>query len=140
MNRRAVLASVLAICIAALGASATLAVARPNFVAYGSCDLAKPFDAAKHCRFDRPEHARATFIFRSNVGPRALRVCQRITGLSFHGRQCLKAKKPTSRETIPFELKGAYRRFKVIVTFYAHDPGSSGHFRRVARAALAIAP
>jgi hypothetical protein len=47
------------------------------------------------------------------------------------------AKKPTAYEEIPFELKGADRGFKVIVTFYAREPGSGGApYRQTGRVAL----
>jgi hypothetical protein len=81
-------------------------------------------------------HPRATFVFRSNVGKQALKVCQKIIGLPFHGRQCLQATKPTAHEVIPFDLKGASGAFKVIVAFYAKPPGASDPYKQVARAAL----
>ena len=90
--------------------------------------------------FDRPEHARATFVFDSNVGKRAVKVCQKIYGLSFHGQQCLKEKKPIAYRAIPFELKGAYKAFKVVVTFYVKAPGSGGPYKKAARAALRVSP
>jgi hypothetical protein len=138
-KRAVVGASFLAIAIAALGA-ATSAAANPSYVAFGSCGAGKPFKAAKHCGFDRPEHARATIIWRSNVGRRAFKACQRIYGLSFHGRQCVKAKKPTARESIPFVLRGAYRSFKVIATFYAKVPGSDGPYKPAGRVVLKFSP
>jgi hypothetical protein len=96
--------------------------------------------AAKHCGFDGPEHARATFVWRSKVGKRALKVCQQIYGPSFRGRQCLKAKKPTASESIPFELKGAYRNFKLVVTFYAKVPTSDDPYEQAGRVALKFSP
>ena len=121
-------------------AAAPAAAAKPDVTAYASCATKAPFPAAKECHFDRPEHARASFVFRSNVGKQALKVCQRITGLSFHGQQCLKEKKPIAYRAIPFELKGAYKSFKVIVTFYVKAPGSAGPYKQAARVALSVAP
>ena len=129
------LGSLIAIVIAALG-PATAAAAKPAVTAYASCATTKPFPAAKHCHFDAPEHARATFIFRSNVGKQAVKVCQKIYGLSFHGQQCLKEKKPIAYRAIPFELKGASKGFKVVVTFYVKEPGSAGPYKKAARVAL----
>jgi hypothetical protein len=108
----------------------------PHFEAYGSCDTAKPFKAADSCAFDRHEHAQGTIVFRSHVGKRSLKVCQKILGLSFHGQQCLKAKEPTAYEAIPFELNGAYNDFKVVVTIYSKPPGSSAPYAKAARVQL----
>jgi hypothetical protein len=137
--RRAIaLASILAIVVALLGAST--AAAKPGVTAYASCATKKPFAPATHCNFDRPEHARATFVFRSNVGRQAVKVCQQIFGLSFHGQQCLKEKQPIAYRAIPFELKGAYKSFKVVVTFYVKAPGSGGPYKKATRVALRVGP
>jgi hypothetical protein len=137
--RRVAVGSIVAIVIAALGAAPAPA-AKPAVTAYASCATGKPFAPAKHCHFDGPEHARATFVFRSNVGKQDVKVCQRITGLSFHGQQCLKEKKPIAYRPIPFELKGAYKAFKVVVTFYVKAPGSAGPYKKAARVALRVSP
>jgi len=105
----------------------------PHFEAYGSCDTAKPFKSATSCAFDRPEHAQGTIVFRSHVGKRSLKVCQKILGLSFHGQQCVKAEKPTAYEAIPFHLNGAYDDFKVVVDIYTRRPGSNAPFAKAAR-------
>jgi hypothetical protein len=139
LKRAVVVASIVAIVIAALGA-ATASAAKPTYTAFGSCGASKPPSAAEHCGFDGSEHARATIVWRSNVGKRALKVCQRISGLSFHGRQCLKATKPTASESIPFALKGAYRSFRLVVTFYAKVPGSDGPYKQAGRVALKFSP
>ena len=126
------IAIVTAVCAAPAASAAS--AAKPDFIAYGSCGAGKP-TAAKHCHFEG-DHPRATFVFRSNVGKQALKVCQKITGLSFHGLQCLKAKKPTAYESIPFDLDGATKDFKVIVTFYVKPPGTGGAYKQAARVAL----
>lgn len=137
--RSVAVGSIAALAIAAFGAS-TAPAAKPDVTAYASCATGKPFAAAKHCHFDRPEHARATFVFRSNVGKQSLKVCQKILGLSFHGQQCLKEKQPIAYRAIPFELKGAYKSFKVVVTFYVKAPGSGGPYKKAARVALRVSP
>ena len=139
LKRALAFGSIVAFVIVALGAAPALA-ARPDVTAYASCATSKPFAPAKHCKFDRPEHARATFVFRSNVGKQAVKVCQKIIGLSFHGQQCLKEKKPIAFRAIPFELKGAYKAFKVVVTFYVKAPGSGGPYKKAARVALRVSP
>jgi hypothetical protein len=105
-------------------------VAAADYEAYGSCATAKPYPEAGRCAFDGPEHAQGTIVFRSHVGKRMLKVCQRIYGLSFKGSQCLKTKSATAYEAIPFELDHAYARFKLVVTFYAMEPGAGGSFDR----------
>jgi hypothetical protein len=138
--RRAIaLGSIVALVIAAFGA-APVPAAKPTVTAYASCATKKPFVPATHCQFDRPEHARATFVFRSNVGKRAVKVCQKILGLSFDGQQCLKEKQPIAYRAIPFELKGASKSFKVVVTFYVKAPGSGGPYKKAARVALRVGP
>ncbi len=140
LNRGIAAASLVATAIAALSLLATSAPATPAFSAFASCRTSKPFPRARHCHFRRSRPARATFVFRSNVGARALEVCQRISGLSFHGRQCVKARKPTAYEAIPFVVKGATRRFTVVVTFSTKRSGSDRRYVQVARAALSISP
>jgi hypothetical protein len=122
-----------------------LLLAAPSMAAkpyetYGSCATAAPFAPATHCAFDRPEHAQGTIVFRSHVGKRKLRVCQKITGLSFKGHQCLAAKKPTAYEAIPFHLDGAYANFKLVVTIYTKKPGSGAPYRQAARVPLSFGP
>jgi hypothetical protein len=111
-----------------------------RFEAYGSCATAKPFKPGGHCSFDGPEHARGTVVFRSHIGKRSLKVCQKILGLSFHGRQCVKAKAPTAYEAIPFELNGAYDEFKVVVDIYTKQPGSDDPYAKAARVQLRFSP
>lgn len=139
LKRALAFGSIVAFVIVALGVAPALA-ARPDVTAYASCATKKPFAPAQHCHFDRPEHARATFVFRSNVGKQAVKVCQRIYGLSFHGQQCLEERKPIAYRAIPFELKGAYKSFKVVVTIYVKAPGSGGPYKKAARVALRVGP
>jgi hypothetical protein len=139
-NRGVAVGLLVATAIAALGASAPSAPARPAFTTFASCKSSKPFARARHCHFRRSRPARATFVFRSNVGKRALKVCQKIYGLSFHGRQCVEARKPTAYDAIPFVLKGATKGFTVVVTFYTKQAGSSRPYVQVARVAVSISP
>lgn len=111
------------------------APARSPFRTFGSCATKKPFPAATHCGFDRPHHASATVVFRSNVGKRQLKACQKIYGLPFEGHQCLQTKRPTAYEAIPFELKGARNGFKLVVTFFV-KPAGGGAYARAGRVAL----
>jgi chorismate mutase len=116
---------------------AKAARAASSLEAFGSCAAKKPFKRAGHCSFDH-EHTRGTIVFRSHVGKRSLKVCQRIIGLSFHGRQCVKGKKPTAYEAIPFDLNGASHDFKLVVDVYSKRPGSSDPYAKVARVRLAF--
>jgi hypothetical protein len=119
--------------------SATAAAAPRPFEVHGSCATSKPFPPAARCSFDRPEHARGTIVFHSNVGKRRLKVCQRIHGLSFKGHQCVKGQQPTAYEAIPFELNGAYKKFRVVVDVYA-SRASGGGYERAARVSLRFSP
>ncbi len=133
---RLVAAFAAAALLLAVGAPRASAQAKPSYDVFGSCATAKPFKPAGTCAFDRPEHAQGTIVFRSHVGKRSLKVCQRILGLSFHGKQCLKGNKPTAYETIPFHLNGAYDDFKVVVDVYTRSPGSHAAFVKAARVQL----
>ena len=75
-----------------------------------------------------------------NYITQAVKVCQRIYGLSFHWQQCLKEKRPIAYQAVPFELKGAYRKFRLVVTFYAKVPGSGGPYKQAGRVALKFSP
>lgn len=138
--KRAIAIGLIVTIAAALLGPSTAGAAKPDVTAYASCATKMPFAPAKHCHFDRPEHARATFVFRSNGGKQAVKVCQKIFGLSFHGQQCLKEKQPISYRAIPFELKGSYKSFKVVVTFYVKAPGSGDPYKKAARVALRVSP
>jgi hypothetical protein len=118
-----------------LGVAAAPA-AVPGFQAYGSCATRAPFPRASTCRFDAPGPAQATIVFRSSVGRRSLRVCQKITGLSFTGRQCLRTRSALAYKPIPFRLNGASGPFTLSVTISARKPASHGGFRPVARTVL----
>src|ERR1700733_11271137 len=69
-----------------LATSSTGAVAygRPKtqspYEAYASCDDAQPFHAAHRCGYDKPRLFRATFVFTSNVGKRAVKACFQVYG------------------------------------------------------------
>jgi hypothetical protein len=134
-NHLIAVGSIVAIVIAVCAASTASAARTPDFLAYASCGAGKPSTAEHRCHYEG-DHPRANFVFRSNVGKQELKVCQKITGLPFDGRQCLKAHKPLTYEAIPFDLDGADGSFKVIVTFYVKAPGSAGPYKQAARVAL----
>ncbi len=134
LKRAIAVGSIASFVVALFGVST--AVAKPDYTAYASCGT-KPSAHVKHCRYTG-DHPRATFVFQSNVGKRSLKVCQKITGLPFHGRQCLKAKQPLAYEAIPFHLSGAHGSFKVVVTFYVKAPGSGGSYKQAARVPLSF--
>jgi hypothetical protein len=141
VRRRGTIATTIAgVLLAGLFVLAAPSMAANPYKAYGSCATKAPFAPATHCAFDRPEHAQGTIVFRSHVGKRKLRVCQKITGLSLEGRQCLTAAKPTAYEAIPFHLDGASAAFKLAVTIYTKKPNSSGPYKQVARVPLRFGP
>ena len=136
--RRIVVATAAAAVLVALVGPAASGAA-PSYEAFGSCAVTKPFPRARHCRFDSREHAQGTIVFRSHVGKRKLKLCQRILGLSFKGRQCLKTKTAVAYEATPFALHGAYAKFRLVVTIYAKAPGA-GSYKRSARVGLRFSP
>ena len=140
VRRRCVAAAMAVGLLLVLLAPGDSTAAGTRFQAYGSCAVGKPFKPASRCAFDRPEHAQGTIVFRSHAGRRMLKVCQRIFGLSFKGRQCLKTEKPTAYEAIPFHLNGAPDAFKLVVTLYVKAPGTSAAYKQVARVPLTFAP
>lgn len=140
-SQTGVRATLLAACTAlALFLGPGAAAAKPQFEAYGSCASQKPFKRATHCGYDGPESVRATIVFRSRVGSRKVKVCQKITGVHFDQKhQCLKAG-PFAYKAIPFEFDGAQARIAVRVTFFVKQNGSGGRFAKVATARLRFDP
>jgi hypothetical protein len=111
-----------------------------GYHAYGSCSTRAPFRKATQCTIPSDQRARGTIVFRSDVGKRDLKVCQRITGLPFRGQQCLRTERPLASEPIPFNLNGASARFTLHVTIYAKPHGGQHAFRRIATVTLRFSP
>jgi hypothetical protein len=108
-----------------------------KYKAFASCDDAKPFKAAHRCGYDKPRLFRATFVFQSRVGERALKACFRVYGAPplGGGHACAKLK-PTAYKAYPFKISGVRQPFSVKVTWFAKMPGSGGSFKPVAASFL----
>jgi hypothetical protein len=125
-------------------AAALLALAVPaaqgtvahGYHAYGSCATSAPFRKATQCRIDSSQLAQGTIVFRSDVGKRDLKVCQRITGLPFRGQQCVRTKAPIASDDIPFRLSGASAAFTLHVTIYTKPHGGHHTYHRAAAVTL----
>jgi hypothetical protein len=111
----------------------------PDFKAYASCDDAKPFHAAPthRCGYDKPRLFRATFVFQSDVGARAVKACFRVYGAPplGGGHACAKLE-PTAYKAYPFKISGVRQPFLVKVTWFTKVPGSGGGFRPAAASFL----
>ncbi len=126
--------------VAALVVAAPAAAAKRSYEAFGSCTSNKPFHRDHRCAYDAPEEARGTFVLKSNVGKRASKVCQKITGVPFDRKhQCLKAGS-FSYEAVPFAFTGARAPIEVRVTWFVKEPGSGGGFTKAATARLKFVP
>jgi hypothetical protein len=109
------------------------------YKAYASCDDAEPFHSAPahRCGYDKPRLFRATFVFRSEDGKRALKACFRVYGAAplGGGHACAKLK-PTAYKAYPFKISGVRQPFSVKVTWFTKAPGAGGRFKPVATSFL----
>jgi len=129
-----------AILLVPAGASSALTPSsKGDYRAYASCDDARPFHAAPahRCGYDKPRLFRATFVFQSEVGKRALKACFRIYGAPplGGGHACAKLK-PTAHKDYPFKISGVRQPFSVKVTWFTKAPGPGGRFQPVAASFL----
>ena len=133
----AILAAAAALSIPAAGAATRSPGAKGDYEAYASCDDAAPFHAARRCGYDKPRLLRATFVFQSNVGKRALKACFRVYGAAplGGGHACAKLK-PTAHKDYPFKISGVRQPFAVKVTWFTKVPGAGGDFKPVASSFL----
>lgn len=132
---------VLAILLAALAVAGPAAArGKPDYKAYGSCADGKPFKASRHCRYDGGRHFRATFVFESNVGKRALKACFRVYGAKplGGGHACGKLG-PLAYKAYPFKIDGVRQRFSVKVTWFVKEPGEDD-FSPVASSFMKVKP
>jgi hypothetical protein len=129
-----------AVVLALVVPAAAQATVAHGYHAYGSCATSAPFAKATRCGIDASQHAKATIVFRSDVGKRDVKVCQRITGLPFKGQQCVKTEKPIASDDIPFGLNGASATFTLHVTIYAKPHGAHHTYRKVATVTLRFSP
>ena len=129
-----------ALAIAALLAPASLAAApaghadakpaKQKYSIFGSCDGGKPFKASRHCRYDKAQLFRGTFVFESHVGKRPLKSCFRIYGAKplGGGHGCVKLG-PLAYKAYPFKISGIRQKFAVKVTWFVKSKG--GGFKQV---------
>jgi hypothetical protein len=113
-------------------APATHAAARPakqKYSIFGSCDNGKPFQAARHCHYDKARLFRGTFVFESHVGKVPLKSCFVIYGAKplGGGHACVKLG-PLAYKAYPFKITGIRQKFAVKVSWFVK---SKGHFKQV---------
>jgi hypothetical protein len=129
-----------------LAAAATLApapagapAAKPPFKAFASCANGRPFEEAKHCRYDARTYFRGTFVFKSKIGKRPVKACFQIYGPKplGGGHACAKLK-PLAFKAYPFKITGVRQRFSVKVTWFVKEPGEN--FEQVAASSLKVKP
>jgi hypothetical protein len=114
-------------------ATAPAARAQPPYKAYASCANQKPFTAAHRCGYDSARSFRATFVFRSSVGKRAVKACFRVFGAApLGGGHACEKLKPLAYKAYPFKITGIRQPFSVKVTWFAKEPGSGKGFEAVA--------
>jgi hypothetical protein len=130
-----------AICLlAGLALAAPAAAAKRPYEAYGSCASKAPYEPAHRCGYDGREEAKGTFVFKSNVGKRTVRVCQRITGVPFDREQQCLAAGSFAYKAVPFDFTGARAAIRVRVNWFVKAPGSRGGYAKVATARLRFVP
>jgi hypothetical protein len=106
------------------------AAAKPDYRVFASCGDSKPFQVGYRCGYDGRTQFRATFVFKSNVGKRALKACFRVFGEKplGGGHACQKLP-PTKYKAFPFKITGIRQAFSVKVSWFAKVPGSGGGFK-----------
>jgi hypothetical protein len=131
----------LALLVAPVGAGAAPAPerAKPDYKAYASCADKKPYKAAHRCGYDAGKYFRATFVFRSNVGKRAVKACFKVFGAPplGGGHGCAKLD-PLAYRAYPFKIAGIRQPFSVKLVWFAKEPGSDSGFERVASSFLRV--
>ncbi len=116
------------------------AQAKPKFKAYASCDNAKPFKAAHHCRYDKPLLFRGTMVFESNVGKVPVKACFRLFGPKpvGGGHACVKLG-PLAYKAYPLKISGVRQRFSSKIVWYAKVKKGAA-FKPVASAFVKVNP
>jgi hypothetical protein len=137
----ALLSAALLVAPLATGAEQAQPQVQSDFEAYASCADGKPFEAARHCGYDRARFVRATFVFRSNVGRRVTKACFQAYGPPpvGGGQACAKLG-PLSYKAYPFKIAGVRQRFSVKVTWFVKVPGGGRGFKQVASSFLKVRP
>lgn len=132
-----VLASLLLVLAVAPAAGAA---AKPKYEAFGSCANGKPFEAADHCSYDASRYFRATFVFKSNVGKKAVKACFRIYGAKplGGGHACAKLD-PLAFKAYPFKITGVRQSFSVKVKWFVKKKPGAG-FSPVASSFMQVVP
>jgi hypothetical protein len=118
---------------ASLGAAPARHAAKPakqKYSIFGSCDNGKPFEAARHCAYDKPRSFRGTFVFESHVGKVPLKSCFVIYGAKplGGGHACVKLG-PLAYKAYPFKITGIRQPFAVKVTWFVKS--KAGGFKQV---------
>jgi hypothetical protein len=121
-------------------AAADLMPPKPKYTVFGSCDNAKPYKAARHCRYDKGNVFRATFVFESHVGKRPLKSCFRLYGAKpvGGGHACVKLKS-LAYKAYPFKVSGVRQKFAVKVTWFVKEKGDDD-FTQVGASFMKVRP
>jgi hypothetical protein len=111
-----------------------------KYTIFGSCDNAKPYKAARHCRYDKANVFRATFVFESHGGKRPLKSCFRLYGAKpvGGGHACVKLKS-LAYKAYPFKVSGVRQKFAVKVTWFVKEKGDDD-FTQVGSSFMKVNP
>lgn len=136
--RRVALAATASLLLALALTAGPAGAAKPKYKVYASCADKKPFKAAHHCGYDRSNFSRTTFVFKSNVGKRAVKVCQKIYGLPISGgKRCAKFP-PTAYKVLPYVVSGTNQSFTAVLTWYVKVPGLKKGFKRAVKSSIRV--
>jgi hypothetical protein len=107
---------------------------------FGSCDNAKPYKAARNCRYDKGDVFRATFVFENHSGKRPLKSCFRLYGAKpvGGGHACVKLKS-LAYKAYPFKVSGVRQKFAVKVTWFVKEKGDDD-FTQVGSSFMKVSP
>lgn len=125
--------------VVALSAAPAVGLAQPThpkFTSHASCAHHAPYRAASRCRW-RTGNFRATFLFRSHVGPRAVRGCYHSYGPQpFGGHHGCVSFGRLARKVYPLKLPAqVHGSYTVRLVWRVAD---GGRYRRVAASTLKI--
>ena len=113
---------------------------KKKYVIFGSCDNGKPYKASSHCRYDKSQLFRGTFVFESHTGKHPVKTCFHIYGAKpvGGGHACVKLA-PTAYKAYPFKVSGVRQKFAVKVTWFVKAK-RGGAFKQVGSSFMRVQP
>ena len=117
------------------------AQAKKAFSTHASCSKTAPYKPAHHCRYDKRNFFRGTFVFHSSIGKVRVKACFRILGSGrLSGTGACARVGPLTFKAYPFKITGVRQKFTVRFTWMTKKAGSKKPFKTVAHNYLKVRP